>query len=605
MDVTHLKSDELLYELELRNISPNDPNKLRKLQDLFTFEKGSRTAPPLDSARLTRKTIQLELKECDDKLSDIAVAIDKAKDIGDEELFLRGRSRLLHITARVLRLKRFAPELHAVQRLLNRTLEVAGQCAITRDCIENVQIEVPNVPEQIEAAGNSSSSTGAIPKRTSSSPPRSLNNEPRASTNDKAAALAEVGANQSGSRISTPHEPRQAPAPHMQQLSEEFSRMLAIHLQNAVQQPEFPVRPAEPLENLFAGEPHRNNHIAASNGQVQQYPPRNRSQFGGSYRSDGGDVYDEAPRRDRHEQRPRPNLTGGHRIHQWSLRFDGGPDSLDAEDFLFRVERQAELYEVSQGALVIGFGELLRGRAEQWYWTFQRQYGNITWLDLTTAFLRRFSPHRETDYALRSKIEARKQRSGEPFQNFCQDIEALASRLTIRMPQAELVEILQRNMHMNLRKALWRERVHYVDELIRICTDYERLCKEEEAQHRRYRVHEVAYETDNQINGFGRSEQVEGIRRAEDLTICFNCKEMGHRHPQCRVPQNHIFCVWCGADGVLSGNCRNCAENYPRGGPAAVTRPPQQSQQPRQKQILGPPHSHQVINKFSRPPPSY
>lgn len=62
---------------------------------------------------------------------------------------------------------------------------------------------------------------------------------------------------------------------------------------------------------------------------------------------------------------PLMNVAGGH--FGWSLRFDGGPNSLDVEDLLFRFERQAWLCRVKDDALVIGFAELLKGRAEQWY----------------------------------------------------------------------------------------------------------------------------------------------------------------------------------------------------------------------------------------------
>lgn len=591
MHIRHLKDDEVLYELALRDINPKDPKGLGKLQDIVSFEIASRTAPPLDLARLTRNTVQLELKECD------------AKGADDEELFLRGRSRLLHITARVLRLKRFAPGLEAVLRLVNRTLEVAGHCSITRHSIDNVDVSATNIDEQIEVAANSRSSTGAIPKRTSSTTIEQSNIEQRLSTIDKPTASSER-------TCAPPSQSVTQPLPQsMQQLNEDFSRMLAIHLQNAVQPSGVPVRLEVPIVNEFADGGRasrysscRNERIQAFNDQVQRHQEDNRSQYDGSYQSD---AEDEVPRRHRYGQQARPNLIGGHRIHQWSLHFDGGANGLDAEDFLFRVERQAELYGVSQGALVIGFGELLRGRAEQWYWTFQRQYGNITWMNLTAAFLRRFSPHRETDYDLRSKIEARKQRPGEPFKDFCQDVEALSSRLACKIPEAELVEILQRNMQMTLRKALWRDRVRYVDELIRICTDYKRLCKEEDLQNWRYRIYKVSYEMNEPLDESGSHQKVKGLRMTDDLAICFNCKEMGHRFSQCKVPQNHIFCYWCGTDGVLSGNCHKCAENYKRDGTAAVVCSQQQPQQPRPKQILGPSQRKPWINKFSKPPPLF
>lgn len=116
-------------------------------------------------------------------------------------------------------------------------------------------------------------------------------------------------------------------------------------------------------------------------------------------------------------------------MHQWALRFDGRNNDLDAEDFVFRVERQAYLYGVSTRALVIGVGNLLTGRASQWYWTNQRVYQNATWEQWKKAFLRRFAPHKASDFEIRAKMEQRRQASNENFSDFCQDIEAMASRL--------------------------------------------------------------------------------------------------------------------------------------------------------------------------------
>lgn len=79
-------------------------------------------------------------------------------------------------------------------------------------------------------------------------------------------------------------------------------------------------------------------------------------------------------------------LPGGHRIHQWSLRFDSGANGLHADDFIFRVERQAQLYGVANRTLVIGIGDLLRDRAAQWFWTYQKQNKNATWEQLKSAF---------------------------------------------------------------------------------------------------------------------------------------------------------------------------------------------------------------------------
>lgn len=299
------------------------------------------------------------------------------------------------------------------------------------------------------------------------------------------------------------------------------------------------------------------------------------------------------PQLHRPDQAPpgRDNLTGGHRIHQWSLRFDGGQTGLDAEDFLFRVEKQAQLYGVSKTALAIGFGELLKGKAEQWYWTYQRQFDGVTWEELRAAFRRRYAPHQDTDHEIRSKLENRRQRIGEPFNSFCQDMEALATRLNRRMDEEELIELIRRNMQMTLRKAMWRERVYSVEELIYVCTEYEKLCKEEEWQSRRnVRVHEMSWpdqtnEDSDQYDVELLTRDVEAIRapgRRSELAICWNCKDIGHMFTECVRPKNGIFCYSCGMNGYIKINCPKCSGNGRKDGSAAIVSPQQETGKPPQ-----------------------
>ena len=40
--------------------------------------------------------------------------------------------------------------------------------------------------------------------------------------------------------------------------------------------------------------------------------------------------------------------------------------------------------------------------------------------------------------------------------------------------------------------------------------------------------------------------------------ICFNCKQIGHRHKMCPVPKRNIFCYTCGLDNVCTPNCPRC-----------------------------------------------
>lgn len=272
-------------------------------------------------------------------------------------------------------------------------------------------------------------------------------------------------------------------------------------------------------------------------------------------------------------------LAGGHRIRHWPLRFSGAPNGLDIDDFLFRVERQAELAGVSHAALVIGIDDLLTDRSAQWNWTNQRKGETLNWTQLRQAFLRRYATRRDSDYEIRSKIENRKQRQGESFGDFCQDVEALSVRMARRMPVDELVEVLRRNMNIQLRKALWRQATDTVEDLLILCDEFKELCASEDQlihrqlQRRSMRVAEIddtiSVEANDQTsvdqNQSGGQYQVPNIQvealhpgiSKNDNVICWNCKDIGHTFTQCSLPKQSIFCYSCGMTGVLRTQCTN------------------------------------------------
>lgn len=266
-------------------------------------------------------------------------------------------------------------------------------------------------------------------------------------------------------------------------------------------------------------------------------------------------------------------LSGGHHIHQWDLRFDGSSQGRDATDFLFRVESQAQLYGVSNRALVIGIGNLLSGRASQWFWTNKRRFHDATWEEWKHAFLLRHSPQRETNFEIRAEIEKRRQLPGEPFTHYCQDMEALAVRLVNQMQEIELVEVLRRNMAIQLRKALWQVRTTTVDALMNCCVEFEELCRDEKYQpyfRKPVAVNELSADQPfcNNIHTDPTSRQlmppppnVEALRsekESNNILVCWNCRDLGHAFMQCQLPQQRIFCFFSGEPGIMKIKCCKC-----------------------------------------------
>lgn len=592
MDPSHLKSDELLYEYNLRQIDSNQPQSLNRLAEILNAENnGERDQIYQDEKRITRMTVTREIKECEAKFGEIMKDLNAAIQMADDGLSEQGQTRLVHIGLRVARLRAFAPDHAAVVRLCDRIQSVGKQIQIARDSLGAGEQGAEAMPPRQADDGD----TERSPRYVGGVRPKT-----RRDTGDNEV----ISPRTSPPNQAQPNQDRWLPNP----MAREFPRPSADGVagqQGNLQQ--LPTKPMGSMMSLFDDllrEPQQKLAPTVNNffqdPAVLRSLPHSRPQPNVQH-------HQQSPQYSTFAQQANGGMAGGHRIHQWPLRFEGGTQGLDADDFVFRVERQAQLNGVSTQALVIGIGNLLTGRANQWYWTYQRRYPQATWEEFKAAFIGRYAPHKDTDFEMMAKIEKRRQRFGESFNNFCQDIEAFAVRLRRPLPEDELVAVLRRNMAIYLRKALWREEVESVDRLLQACSEYEQLCQEEEQvaiAKRPMRVHELKNEpppaqvpyhelyathetTEEPTNAYISALGADANK--DNLTICWNCKEMGHSFVQCGLPQQRAFCFSCGLSGVIKAQCPRCSENSRRGvTQAGAARPPlvvqpQRSSNPRRE----------------------
>lgn len=499
MDPRHLKKDELEYEMFIRRIGSDntDCKRMDRLQELLLAEFEATVDEPRDLSRLTRANVAKDVRECDVKLKEILTDLDEADREADVTLKDHGQSRLVHIAGRIRRLKEFAPSTEDVTELYERVQEVGKQMAI--DLVGNtaggaVGYDDPakRAKQQELAQLTTPPKTGAIRK--------SLPSYDRINTEAE--------------KTSTK---RLAPDPLFNQpfsglannniWSHQFLETTqGVNVSNKSQSGGLSNEKTTYNQTVSGPRPQKE---ATGYGRSMLNDQRMMSHVQGRHEQmPSVDNYGQPPQdvhRSSYANQNERGLAGGHFIHKWVIRFDGGQNGLGAEDFIYRAEQQASLYGVTGKALAMGIGDLMAGRANQWFWTFRRQMPDANWSDFKLAFLRRYAPHKDSDYEIRSKNQNRKQRANESFNEFCQDIEALAVRLLRPMPNDELIEILRRNMLMDLRKALWRQEIYTVDELVRACCEYEELCRDEErllARQRHMRVNEFVYQENPVLHSY-------------------------------------------------------------------------------------------------------
>lgn len=609
MDPQYLSCDELEYEYLLRGIKADDINAMEKLIAELRDEENGEKQNPSDLQRITRSSVSHEIKECDRKLKEISGAFILAVREADDEGITAAQFRLIHLKGRIARLKGVAPQHAGVDRLVEKVNKGESRMSSARDSLGSGEQISINIGEDLNAIANEMldiEEGGAVGGTTtdptdtyiSSNKPNHLGpiKKPQASKGSLTKFLGSISDLFTGCS-DTNYALQSSP----QSAFRNTNANKSMHSKTLPRQSQQTNNAGKTqwFENAVNAD--RNDNVSGRGGKLltadqgsilnsttdNRFLPISQS---GLQSAAVGPAYTQQ----------QFGLAGGHRIRHWPLRFSGSPNGLDIDDFLFRVERQAELYGVSHAALVIGIGDLLTDRAAQWYWTNQRKGGTLNWMELRQAFLRRYAPRRDSDYDIRAKMENRKQRPGECFSDFCQDVEALSVRLTRRMPDDELVEVLRRNMNMQLRKALWREQTDTVDDLLNLCDDYEQLCATDQNQDRQYqrrpmRVGEIENSNNSEeYNALG-LQYGDGVRHQQsgdehvdalqpgftrnDAVICWNCKDIGHTFVQCDLPRQSIFCHSCGMAGVLRTQCTNvrCLGNGRKDVmPAGPTHPNQQ-----------------------------
>lgn len=324
------------------------------------------------------------------------------------------------------------------------------------------------------------------------------------------------------------------------------------------------------------------------------------------------------------DQLPHPVVQGhptgtaaqGWTMGKWPLRFSGGPNDLPVEEFIFRAETLARLANLTEQALTLGLHQLLSGSAASWYWVYIRNEPNASWLQVKRSLIEAFQSM-VSDVAIRRKMMDRLQRPSERFIEFCTAIQELEVRLSNRMADFELLEVLQRNMLSHLQDRLLFVQVHSVRELQQSVRQIEELLQRQAEVHQIRRstqaVHEMFLPSHNpsstkprndslvfternselpqpsernqqcssnsipvSSNPFagpsnisfqnGSSEIVENddqshfVSELEDrnqFAICWNCDEMGHTFMDCSAPRL-IFCFGCGTKNCVRPQCPKC-----------------------------------------------
>lgn len=280
---------------------------------------------------------------------------------------------------------------------------------------------------------------------------------------------------------------------------------------------------------------------------------------------------------------------------KWKISYSGKTDPKSDEnvyDFILKLEEHANQDRIPLQELVYLMRNFVTGKAEKFYYILTHKKRNLSWKELRAALLNRFSSL-ENERAMRRQIRHRTQNSKESFNDYVLDIECINARLQKPLKDYELLDVVLENMNPALRNATCNERFRSLEDLRKVCDNYEKLWStsgfdprrmidsrgkrsvmfvEEVAKPTRSlqstfngpstfcgtQVHTVSSdESDIEIDRSNLIKEVEALH-PKMFVVCWNCKDLGHRFVNCPMSTTHTFCRRCGLAGFTVDACIRC-----------------------------------------------
>lgn len=526
MNVDLLDQDELAVEFLVRNIDGTKENGRKVLSALVAEENaGKRPRPPRPHPY--SRTLTSELAEVKRKMFEIGADLHQLVTCPDELLLARCLSRMLHLRFRLDRSRTHPGYSEQVGRI---EVELGGLMQRFRTLSHPAgQVAELSVVSEHQPAGTGDTAELAVlgqqasPPVVVQSPPVNTSvGVPSSSRPLAVKSAAESDAGTSGDNLNS------AAASSLQEQAPPISvtHQTAATLSNAGPQVQASIRAVEWAVSSDAARPGEQWPVLQPSislpHPVSAPPPNGRGQLSASIhavdwaepigasgsrvqppvsqlpgqqvpvaqRSSIPDIFE--PRLNHPVQAPASGpyprvaapvgLANGWTMLKWPLRFSGGSRDLPVEEFIFRAETLARVGNISEAALAYGLHQLLTDAANSWYWVYIRGQPNATWPEVRAALIFAFRSS-ASDAAIRRQIHDRLQQQGERFMEYCLAIQELALRLQRRMSEAELLEVLRRNLAPAYQDRLLFRPVANLHELQELCQQIEEMWRSQNEVH--------------------------------------------------------------------------------------------------------------------------
>lgn len=539
MDINRLLSDELSYELFIRNLPTGGTvaDKRVLLRNAFRVER-SGMLPSYTPVRLECET---ELRICTEKLRDLANNIKQFDVNNKDNEYQRIYSRLIHITGRIKRIPVSGEQTEMIA-------EMNGHSLILLDKLTEIYSRV-QVNSNIEIMGNPDETIGSLIDDPIPLLPQITNLN---ITNVEPVLSQETTEDQVDNLISfvSQHQPKVsfAPQPSTSQNKSDEPKS----------KPNSPVPlNSDPPTNFLSNIPVQSSPRPPVIETISHRPQSRKFDF------------EKLPMTSVASSRPVMLVENTERsinVSSWNLYFNG--ESGSVLEFLQRVEEYSLSRCVSKDRLFRAAPELLRGTALNWF----RSENIQNWDELVEKLKAYFLPY-DYEFSLNEEIRKRSQGPYEKVIVYIASMQNLFNRLTNKPSERTRVALIRRNLLPHIQNALALQNIDTVEQLTRFCRSIEETSLRAQqycppsTNYRSLLEPQLAYRKPSgttQVSLISEDARtmspIASVERANMPKPCWNCGTTGHTFRKCSAPRRK-FCYKCGYSNVMVKDCPKCQGN--------------------------------------------
>lgn len=538
MEVIHLDQSEIDIECSVRNIpGPSNLKHTLLAKALLSEREGELISPCKPHEDAIRRP-RLEIVECVDKLNQIRndlrtkLTDESGEDTLAATVLIKLRSKLIHVEGRLARLSTLTEATVDSKYLLEICAKLRNIFKNPRGSPEDLNKTIKSLDELDINIGNAT----VNPQINNNSPQTNLTPPPNPTLMHHSTPICSTNLY---------HDQQEPPVSTIHTLTQNFPL------------------PMTSSQTTCAQAPYRDQFTNLRYDSFQ--PPK---------------IYPNIPQDLMETYLPYSNRTSGATSPRVllsknvrNLRFDGSVHGLSVDRFVYRFESIAADYGISINRLVEEVHGFLDGPALEFYWQCRESNGNISWPAMRMMLRDRFQDFR-SDPIIKSALESRKQKTGEPFVEYYNDLLNISSTLRQPISSHELITIVMKNMRTALQLELASWLPSSLPELVQRCTHAEytwkRLGAIPEYQVTRRNINEIHhikhtprqnhdYQSFIYPDSLGNIDAINRTNRGEhDIGLkCWNCGGL-HKFPECEVPIKGVFCFGCGRRDVLKPYCPVC-----------------------------------------------